>query len=397
MSYAAAAEPIQSSSPAAASTVPVTICYPLAGDSLGGSHHSLLGLLRQLDRQRFRPLIVVEKPDGRLAEFFREFEQLPDPAAPRQSFVAGRKFGLVNFLSTLAGIRRRARLLREHGAAIVHSNDGRSHATWSLAAKLAGSRLVWHHRGDPTARGLRLLAPWVADQIVTVSRFALPQSRRSRAARGARVVFSPFNTAITADRAVMRARLLAELGLAPDTLICGYFGLFIARKRPLGFVDTIAALRRIHDRPVAGVMFGEAEHRDIADALAERLTHPDLVGAVHLMGYRSPGWPWIAACDVLLVPAVDEPLGRTLVEAMLVGTPVVASDSGGNPEAILAGTGLLVPADDPAAMARACKELANDPAKMAQIAEIAKKSAVERFDEKRHVSAIVEIYSKIMA
>jgi glycosyltransferase involved in cell wall biosynthesis len=375
---------------------PVTICYPLAGDSLGGSHHSLLGLLRLLDRTRYRPLVVVEKSDGRLAEFFREFDQLTDPAPPRRSFEAGRSFGLGQFLTTLTGIRRRARLLRDHGAAIVHSNDGRSHATWSLAAKLAGSRLVWHHRGDPTARGLRMLAPWVADQIVTVSRFALPRSRRSRAARHARVVFSPFDTAITADRAAMRGRLVTELGLASDTLICGYFGLFVDRKRPLGFVEAVAELKAISDRPVAGVMFGEAEHRDIAEQLAECLSRPDLAGVVHVMGYRSPGWEWIAACDVLLVPAVDEPLGRTLVEAMLVGTPVIASDSGGNPEAILPGTGILVPPDQPGAMALACRNLSQRPERIAQITENAKKSAVERFTANRHVTEIEAIYYELL-
>jgi glycosyltransferase involved in cell wall biosynthesis len=75
---------------------------------------------------------------------------------------------------------------------------------------------------------------------------------------------------------------------------------------------------------------------------------------VKLMGYRSPGPFWIAACDQLVVPAVGEPFGRTLVEAMLVGTPVVAARSGGNMEALEGGMGLLVEPDDGAGGAGRC-------------------------------------------
>ena len=52
------------------------------------------------------------------------------------------------------------------------------------------------------------------------------------------------------------------------------------------------------------------------------------------------------ALDVLLVPAVREPFGRTLIEAMFLGTPVVATDDGGNREAIGGDRG-LVPPDQP--------------------------------------------------
>ena len=374
----------------------ITICYPFAGDSLGGSHQSLLGLLKGLDQTRYRLLIVVEHPGGRIAQHFAGFEVVPDPAPPRESFEAGRAFGLGKFASTFAGIGKRAAFLREQGVDIVHTNDGRTHATWSLAAKRAGAKLVWHHRGDPTAKGLRWLAPLVADQIVTVSRFSLPPHKGSRAAREAQVVFSPFDVDVSVDRAAARRRLLDELELPEDALVCGYFGLFIARKRPLAFIDTIARLRQLTSRPVAGLLFGVAEHPELLAEMEARIADPALGGAVRLMGYRSPGAEWIAACDQLLVPAIDEPLGRTLVEAMVVGTPVIATRSGGNPEAILDGLGVIVPPDDPQVMAMACATLAESPPeKLAAMVERARKSARERFAAARHVSAISAIYERL--
>ncbi len=373
-----------------------TICYPLAGDSLGGSHHSLLGLLKLIDRERFRLVVVVENADGRLAEHFDGFEQKVDPAAPRRSFEAGRSFGPLKFATTLTGLVKRARFLREQGVSIVHTNDGRSHATWALVAKLAGCKLVWHHRADPSARGLRLLAPWVADGIVTVSRFSLPRSRFSRAARDAKVVFSPFQTDISADRPVMRQRIIKELGLAEDTVICGYFGSFIARKRPLLFIDAVARLRARIGRPVVGLMFGEATHPELEAEMQQRIAQGGLEKDIRIMGYRSPGWEWIAGCDILMVPAFGEPLGRTLVEAMLVGTPVVATRAGGNPEALGEDFGILVPADDADALADGCARVVADPQATAAMVARAQADARVRFAESNHVAAITAIYDELL-
>lgn len=374
----------------------VTICYPLAGDSLGGSHVSLLGLLGQLDEGKYRKLVVPEIPGGKLSWYFSAFEQVPDPAAPRESFAPGRKFGLLKAARTFSGLGRRMRFLREYAIDIVHTNDGRSHATWALAAKLAGVRLVWHHRGDPDARGLRYVAPWLADSIVTVSSFSLPRSRFG-AARSAKVIYSPFDVSITADRDVCRARMLEVLGCRPDTVICGFFGSFVERKRPLAFVDAIVQLRSILDSPVVGVMFGEAKHEHMKALLEQRIGSPDVAGSVKLMGYRTPGHEWIAACDMLLVPAVNEPLGRTLVEAMLVGTPVIAADSGGNPEALEQGSGVLVPPDDPKAMAEAAKRLLDNPEAKIAMTGRAAVNAVRRFSENSHRAALEQVYSELVA
>jgi glycosyltransferase involved in cell wall biosynthesis len=180
-------------------------------------------------------------------------------------------------------------------------------------------------------------------------------------------------------------------------VMCGYFGLFNPRKRPLAFIEAVCRLRQIADRPVVGLMFGEAEDAATEAAMAERLASTDGAAAVRLMGYRSPGSDWIGGCDLLLVAAVDEPLGRTLVEAMLVGTPVVATRSGGNPEAILDGLGMLVPPDDAAAMAQAAKLLLEDESACAGMVTRARASAMERFTAERHVAAIASIYRKLVA
>ena len=375
----------------------ITICYPFAGDAIGGSHFSVRGLLKNLDPARYRILIVPEIPDGKIAAHFADFEQVEDPASGGVPFTPGEKFNSAKFFSTFAGIPARVRFLQEHGVEIVHSNDGRTHAVWSLAARLAGARLVWHHRADPDALGLRWLAPLVASKVLTVSRFSLPKKRLWSAADKAEVVFSPFDTSIQADRGEARKQVLDHAQLPEDALVLGYFGSFVPRKRPLLFVDVIAVLRARHDRPIYGLMFGEAKVPEMDEALRAHIGARGMEDAVRVMGFQSPGYRWIAGCDQLIVPAVSEPLGRTLVEAMLVGTPVVATRSGGNVEALADRCGLLVEPEDAAALADGVEAVLQDPDSTRQMVSHAAQSARQRFSEARHAQSIVRVYDELLS
>jgi glycosyltransferase involved in cell wall biosynthesis len=115
------------------------------------------------------------------------------------------------------------------------------------------------------------------------------------------------------------------------------------------------------------------------------------------MGFRYPPEPWLAACDIFLVPAVHEPFGRTIIEGMLIGTPVVATASGGNLEAIEDGkTGFLVPVEGTAQMASRAIELLTLPELHRAISAQARLDAEQRFGVTRHVKAVMDIYEKLL-
>ncbi len=374
----------------------ITICFPLAGDTIGGSHVSLRGLIQDLDPARFRIIVVPEVPDGKIATFFEKFEQIADPARPAVSFVPNERFNLAKFGSTIAGAPLRMSFLRKQDVDIVHTNDGRTHATWAVPARLAGAALLWHHRGDPGALGLRLLAPALASKVLTVSRFSLPKAKIWSAAHKADVVFSPFDTSLTANREAARRQVITKADLPDDALILGYFGSIIDRKRPLLFVDTVAELRRRITRPVYGLIFGEAESPAMEQSLQKHIIRSGMQDHIRMMGYCTPGHEWIAGCDQLIVPAVGEPLGRTLVEAMLVRTPVVATRSGGNPEALFDDAGYLVEPESPVALADGVMESLSNPAQTAAMVDRAERSSRERFSRQRHVTSVINVYEELV-
>lgn len=375
-----------------------TICFPFTGDIIGGSHYSVRGLLEGLNPERYRTIIVPQYPDGEIARFFAGFERIHDPALHWRDFPAGKHIGAGKFLSTLSHIPAIVRFLRRNRVDIVHSNDGRTHAGWGMAARLAGAKLLWHHRGDPGAAGLNYLAPFIANRILTVSDFARPVHPVLPVGGRMETVHSPFDTSIDVDRVAARNTLVRETGISPDALILGYFGIFIDRKRPLLFIDMIAELRRIMpERPVYGMMFGKADGDDMEDAISARIAKHGLENHIRLMGWRSPGAFWIASCDQLVIPAINEPFGRTLVEAMLVGTPIVATRSGGNVEALLDGeVGMLVPPENARMLAEASTDLANHPDRTEKMAQKAQETARIRFGDRKHCELVSATYDRML-
>jgi glycosyltransferase involved in cell wall biosynthesis len=130
----------------------------------------------------------------------------------------------------------------------------------------------------------------------------------------------------------------------------------------------------------------------------ERVIRQGLEGQVFYLGFRSPGAYWMSALDILLVTAVDEPFGRTLIEAMLHRTLVIASDSGGNPEAIEDGrTGIFTTPDDPHSFAGAVLKALSDRALAETLVENAYQEAHERFGIAHHVEEITRIYRRLLS
>jgi glycosyltransferase involved in cell wall biosynthesis len=391
-------------SSAARTAAPARICFPFGGGAVGGSHISAIKLIQGLDRTRFTPLIVLHYGDGQLGQLLRseglDYIILSERRFFGESRGVPQSGGATSFLSTCVDQWRLARFLKGHGVKIVHSNEGAMHISWALPARLAGAKLLWHHRGMPDARGVRFLAPVIADRIVGVSQFALSKVRRGqRTARKTAVVYSPFDTdADPIDQAEAHRSLIAELGVDPQTRLVGFFGNLVERKRPMLFVETVARMaEKRPSLPFIGLMFGSALEPGVKDQLMERARALGVSDRLRLMGFRYNSAELMAACDIHAVPAIDEPFGRSLIEAMLLSTPVVAAASGGNLEAIDQGvTGLLSAADDATAMADAILQLLDAPDQAAAIATAALNAATQRYGADRHVAQISAIYQSLL-
>lgn len=380
------------------------ILFPfVGGDIVGGSHLSALKLIAGLNPDRYRPRIVLHGGEGRLARVIEDhgltYQMLSHPGiiAPRYSRRDSDVSPLRYLTRSVPALRR---LLCDWGIDLVHTNDGRMHGSWALPARLAGCRFVWHHRQSPDAFGVNWIAPVMAHQIITVSRFSRPRRPVWPLKGRLQVVHSPFDlTPARPDRTKAAASLRAALNLSPETVVLGYFGALNPRKRPVHFVRVIAALQSAFpDRRIHGAVFGKPE-RDgdpIAETCAALAAELGIRDRLHMMGHLSPIEPWLAGVDALLVTALEEPFGRTLIEAMHLGTPVIATNHGGNPEAITDHvTGFLVDHADPAAFVSPVRKLLSQPLLNDQITRTAA-LGLERFSTAAHIGQIEAVYDTLL-
>jgi glycosyltransferase involved in cell wall biosynthesis len=123
------------------------------------------------------------------------------------------------------------------------------------------------------------------------------------------------------------------------------------------------AIRALRDIPAAHlVVLGEGPERVELERLARELDVP-----VYLPGRVPDVSAWLRRASVLVHPARWEGFGLALLEAMLASLPVVATRVSSIPEIVVDGeTGLLVPADDAAELARAVNRVLSDPADYGQ-------------------------------
>ena len=104
----------------------------------------------------------------------------------------------------------------------------------------------------------------------------------------------------------------------------------------------------------------------------------------------------LAALDVFVLPSRHEGLGVAILEAMAMALPVVASAVGGIPEAVAAGrTGLLVPAEDPDALAAAILTLGRDRAHARRLGAAGRDRVLAEFSMSAMTSRYERLYDEV--
>jgi glycosyltransferase involved in cell wall biosynthesis len=189
----------------------------------------------------------------------------------------------------------------------------------------------------------------------------------------------------------------AELGIPPDAFVVGIFSRLHPWKGQTVLLDAVARMPGVHALVVGGALFsGEAPYES---ELRVRAELPSFAGRVHMLGARDDVPRLLAACDVVVHASVlAEPFGRVLVEAMLAGRPVVATDAGGVPEVVTDGeTGVLVPPGDARALGDALDALRRDTGRATTLARRGAARARERFSRDAMLAGVRRVIDEVAA
>lgn len=274
--------------------------------------------------------------------------------------------------------RRIAGLAAERGVHVVNCHASRDRAA-CRRARLAGrlpAALVMTRRAMPLSLPPSVVINGLAaDCIVAVS----DAVRRALVRRGSlpwrvRVIPNGIDPA-RMERPVSAAALdeaRALIGWSAERPTVGV----VARRKEQAVLLRALALA---PRPVTLVLLGLGPDPELrALAAAARLHH------VAFVPFRREVLPFYALFDVAVLPTSGEGLSQALLEAMVLGLPVIASRVAGNAEVLTDGVdGLLVRPNSPAALARALATLLADPPLGAALGAAARRTARERYTLER--------------
>jgi glycosyltransferase involved in cell wall biosynthesis len=159
-----------------------------------------------------------------------------------------------------------------------------------------------------------------------------------------------------------------------------------------GQAHAIQAMRLVGDAGVDArlVLVGsgpdEAELRHLANEIgvAERIT---------FAGEQSDPRPFLKAAEIFLLPSLQEGFSNAILEAMATALPVIATDVGGNAEAVIDGVGgLLVPPEKPEALAAAIIEMARRRGELEAMGHLNRDRVVEQFSLDASTRKLADLY-----
>lgn len=130
-------------------------------------------------------------------------------------------------------------------------------------------------------------------------------------------------------------------------------------------------------------------------ALEDQAAQLEITSTVKFAGAQSNPFPSIASFEFFVLPSLSEGLPVSLVEAMYLKVPVLATDVQGNREIAQDGRGHLVSARDPQALAQAMTDMLQDPATSRQKAEDAYQWVTTQFDRSACFNQVFAIYEKV--
>ena len=357
----------------------VRVLWLIKGLGPGGAERLLVDAARHVDRERFlyEACYLLPWKDHLVADLEREGVAVHclDVRRPRNP----------------AWVRALRGLIRDRGYRVVHAHLPSA----GVGARIAVRRLpqprpavvyTEHNTWDryrAATRRMNAATFGINDAVIAVSRGVADSIS---ADRGVPVTVIP--NGVDAERlrlgALSREEARAELGLPSEGLVVGTVGGITAKK---GHSSLVRAAAR-----VPGATFVFVGLPIDAEPVLELIRRAGLESRIVLAGYRPDAFRLMRAFDVYCLPSRFEGMPVSLLEAMALGVAPVATSVGGVPEMVTRGEdALLVPPDEPEALAEAVRSLLEDEERRSSMGKRAAETA-ERFGLESMVRRTEEVY-----
>jgi glycosyltransferase involved in cell wall biosynthesis len=331
------------------------ITHIITGLAAAGAETALYHLLGALDRQEYQSEVVSLTDRGPTGP---KIESLGVPV---------RALGMMRSVPNPLAIRRIAKILRRSRPHIVHTWMYHSNLLGGLAAQAAGGiPVIWgiHHSKVDTQDTKRFTVwtvracAWFSKQLPARIICCANSSEQAHVQMGydpekMEVIYNGIDSELFRPNPEAWLALRSRLGLPANALLIGMAGRLHRHKDHKTFFAA-ARLLRAEFPDVHFVLCGEGLESDnpkLAPEIADGLQ-----GHCHLLGLQREMPAFYAGLDIAANSSLSEAFPLAVGEAMACGVPCVVTEVGDSP-AIVGETGRIVPAQQPALLARAWREL----------------------------------------
>lgn len=369
---------------------------------VGGAERQIAAVASELVRRGWPVGVYCFNREGVLAASVREagVRVVPPPVAAEGRGTTRLRRAMLS----LKAAGRLYRLLRQEKPPIVHFFLTEPYVFGAPAAIAAGTpvRIMSRREINPGEGRLRqirrieaVLHPRMS-AIVGNSRHVIRDLQGERApADRLGLIHNGVDLAafaVPSDRALVRR----ELGIADDTVVLVKIANLVGYK---GHADLLAALARIEPGLRGRTVLLLAGRNDGSEAaLRQQAESLGIAGQVRFLGLRHDVPRILAASDIGVHASHMEGFANAVLEEMTAGLPVVATDVGGTPDAVIDGVqGVLVPAKAPEALASALSALIRDGERRRSMGAAARQRIVEEFAMPAAVDRYEALYRGLLA
>ncbi len=357
----------------------------LATGGNGGAQESYTGLMLRLDRSRY-DVRALSLSAGSAVQRLRHL---------------GIPVEVIEELDDELAVRQLAAWLRREEIDLVHAHMYRAEVVGTRAAVAAGVPVI-----TATVHSSRVRSPedtaLVASLTPMMDRLIVPSTSIAHKVEcegrtGARFAVIPNGVDLSRFAGpVPPSSVRSEFGIPAGAPLIGVIARLEAEKGHRFLLDAWPAV--LGQTPDAWLLVvGEGSEADALRAQAAAL--PRAAGRrIVFTGRREDISSLTAELRISVLPSLREAQGISILEAMARRRPVVASAVGGIPEVITSGVdGLLVPPEDPAALAEAIGCLLGDPSARERIGEAGYRTVAERYSIDAQVHRIEAVYDEELA
>ena len=366
---------------------PLRVLFLIDSLATGGAERITVALLPHFDRTQIIPIVC---PLTRRWEGF-----LGDLVPPDQRDGIKSKRLLDPF-----AFRRLLRLIREQEIDIIHAQLQYATFFGAAATRFTGVPMVvtrhligdfsYNLRSRLRNRLEHMTIRRYAARVITVSNAAQENYAKLAGISPERMItiyngIDVEKFTVTGDKRSMRE----ALNLPVDKTLVTLVGVMREGK---GHTVAIDAMRQLEDTDVRLLFAGDGWKRDDFEQYAR-----DLGDRVIFLGERKDVPDILAASDIVILPSDTEALPTVLIEAGAAGLPTIATDVGGCPEVVLDDeTGIIIPLQNPDALARAIRRLLNHPETAQKMGKAAYERVHALFTLPVQAAALSTVYQEIV-